>query len=79
MAPNRPTSALGMRSEPLESSLPQTLACLQELSLPTCPSRVVVMAAKACPLRAVAIPVDPPCTAQELAEIIQAKPSEANV
>jgi len=33
---------------------------------------VVASAAKACPLRAVGIPVDPPCAAKELAEIIQA-------
>ena len=33
---------------------------------------MVASAAKACPLRAVGIPVDPPCAAIELAEIIQA-------
>ena len=44
----------------------------QELYLSTCPGRVVARAAKACPLRAVGIPVDPPCTSEELAEIIQA-------
>lgn len=48
------------------------LAHLEELFLSTCPSRVVASAAKACPLRAVGIPVDPPCAAKELAEIIQA-------
>ena len=37
-----------------------------------CPGWVLASAAKTCPLRSVGIPVDPPCTAQELTDIIQA-------
>ena len=43
----------------------------EELTLSTCPGWVVAGAAKRCPLKVVGIPVDPPCSAEELVEIIQ--------
>lgn len=48
------------------------LTRLEELQVSACPSWVIALAARKCPLKIIGIPVDPPCTPQELVDIIQA-------
>ncbi|CAJ1346832.1 unnamed protein product, partial [Effrenium voratum] len=64
-------------SGPLQVDLQEMIANgglpqLQDLHLLHCPAAVVARAARLCPLRSVGIPVQPPCTAEELCDIVKA-------